>query len=304
MIALSHGLSYIDLNFAGLPRVIATAVAHHSGGVALIDPGPASTLPVLREALERGGMSMSDITAVLLTHIHLDHAGACGVLARQLPQLRIYVHENGAPHLIDPAKLLSSAARLFGDAMVRWGEVLPVPAGNLVVVKGGERVQEGGRDFDVTWTPGHASHHVSYFNRDSGIAFIGDTGGIRVRPGGGILPPSPPPDIDLEQWRSSVARIQAWGAETLFVTHFGPSAPVNAHLTEFLDRLEQSAVVAKRSLERDGDDAAREAWYIAEMRGEMRKTMGDADARACETVGGLSLSWRGLARYWRKREGR
>lgn len=304
MIALAHGLSYLDTNFAGRPRAIAAAVVHGPGGVAIIDPGPASCLPALRAALGGAGIAMADLAAVLLTHIHLDHAGACGTLVRECPRLRVYVHERGAPHLIDPAKLLSSATLLFGDAMLLWGEVRAVPAQNLVVLKGGERVREGGRDFEVAYTPGHASHHVSYFNRDSGIAFAGDTAGIRVKPGGGILPPTPPPDIDLELWRESVARVGTWGADTLFLTHFGPSAPVAAHLSAFLDRLEHCANLAKRSLAIEGDDGAREVWYTEEIGRELRKTMNEADARSCETAGRLDLSWRGLARYWRRREGR
>lgn len=304
MIPLAAGMSYVDLNFAGRPRVIAAAVLHGPGGVAIVDPGPAGSLPVLRAALERAGIALGDVTAVLLTHIHLDHAGACGTLVRELPTLKIYAHGKGTPHLIDPTRLVSSAAQLFGESMVLWGEIRPVPAENIISLQGGERVREGGRDFEVIYTPGHASHHVSYFNRDSAIAFVGDTCGIRVKPGGGILPPTPPPDIDLALWHDSVARIRTWGADTLFLTHFGPSTPVPSHLTDFLDRLEQCALLAKRSLAVEGDDTAREEWYIAEMGRELRTTMNEADARACETAGRLDLSWRGLARYWRKREGR
>ncbi len=304
MIPLTTGMSYVDLNFAGRSRVIAAAVLHGPGGVAIIDPGPAGSLPVLRAALESAGIALSEVTAVLLTHIHLDHAGACGTLVRELPTLKIYTHRKGAPHLIDPAKLVASATQLFGDSMALWGEIRPVPAENIILLEGGERVQEGGRDFEVIYTPGHASHHVSYFNRDSAIAFVGDTCGIRVKPGGGILPPTPPPDIDLELWRESVARIRAWDADTLFLTHFGPSMGAPSHLTDFLDRLEQCALLAMRSLAIEGDDNAREAWYIAEMGRLLRTTMSEADARACETAGRLDLSWRGLARYWKKREGR
>ena len=214
MITLAPGLSYLDLHFLGVPHVIATAVLHGAGGVALIDPGPSTTLPVLKAELEQAGISLSDLRALLLTHIHLDHAGATGTLVHEIPGLRVYVHERGAPHLVNPEKLIASAERLYGDDMDRlWGEVRPVPQDALIALQGGERISAGGRDLEVAYTPGHASHHVSYFNPDTGFAFVGDTAGIRRNPGGYVLPPTPPPDIDLEQWRDSLDRIGRWRPE-------------------------------------------------------------------------------------------
>src|SRR6185436_2510795 len=163
MITLASGLSYFDLEFERRPRIIATAVVHSSGGVALVDPGPSSTLPTLRATLGAAGISMRDVTTILLTHIHLDHAGATGTLVRQDPGLRVLVHEKGAPHMASPEKLMASATRLYGDAMDRlWGEMLPVPPEAMTVLRGGERISAGGRSFDVEYTPGHASHHVSF----------------------------------------------------------------------------------------------------------------------------------------------
>jgi glyoxylase-like metal-dependent hydrolase (beta-lactamase superfamily II) len=185
-----------------------------------------------------------------------------------------------------------------------WGEVLPVPAENVVVLKGGERITAGGRQLDVAYTPGHASHHVSYFNRDADMAFVGDTAGIRVAPSPHMLSPTPPPDIDLEAWRESLARIGSWRADTLFVTHFGPSGPAAAHLTEFASRLDRDAQLAKEVLAKEGTDEQREAWFMEAMRKDLRRNLSDADATAYETMGRLDLSWRGLARYWRKKENR
>ena len=304
MITLARGLSYLDLHFQGVARVIATVVAHGPGGVALIDPGPSTTLPVLRRELERAGVAMSDVTALVLTHIHLDHAGASGTLVAENPRLRVYVHEQGAPHMADPARLLASAARLYGDDMDRlWGEVRPVPATAIVALAGGERIAAGGRDLEVAYTPGHASHHVSYFSRDASIAFVGDTAGIRLTAGGYVLPPTPPPDVDLEAWAVSLRKIEQWGAETLFLTHFGPSAPVAAHLSEFADHLAIVSRLAKASLARTGSDEDREAWFTDEIRRELRRRMNDDEARAYEVAGRFDLNWRGMARYWRKRAG-
>jgi glyoxylase-like metal-dependent hydrolase (beta-lactamase superfamily II) len=302
MITLAPGLSYVDVNFLNVPGIIATAVLHGAGGVALIDPGPSSTLPALRAALQQAGIGPSDLRAILLTHIHLDHAGATGTLVRERPDLRVYVHEKGAPHMADPEKLLASATRLWGEEMDRlWGEVLPVPRAALVVLSGGERIDAAGRDLTVAYTPGHASHHVSFFNADSGVAFVGDTAGIRLGSGAFVLPPTPPPDIDIEKWRESLSVIDGWRAETLFVTHFGPHAPAGPHLTEMGDHLTLVANLVRASLAREGDDEAREAWFRDEVRRELRRRLSDPAADAYEVAGRFDLNWKGLARYWRKR---
>jgi len=302
MNVLSSGLSYLDLNFLGMPRIIATVVLHGPGGVALIDPGPSSTLPSLREALERAGIRLTDLRAILLTHIHLDHAGVTGTLVHQNPELRVYVHEKGAPHLVAPERLIASATRLWGAEMDRlWGEFRPVPEQALTILRGGERITAGGRDLDVAYTPGHASHHVSYYSADTGVAFVGDTAGIRRMEGGFVLPPTPPPDIDLEVWRESLARIGRWSPATLFVTHFGPHAPAAVHLTEMADNIGLTAGLVKASLARDGSDEDREAWFTDQLRRELRKRVGEADAQAYEVAGRFDLNWRGLARYWRKK---
>jgi glyoxylase-like metal-dependent hydrolase (beta-lactamase superfamily II) len=302
--ALASGLAYCDLEFLGVPRIIATVVFYGPGGAAIIDPGPSSTLPALRAQLAGAGIAVADVRAVLLTHIHLDHAGATGTLVQANPSLRVYVHEKGAPHLVAPEKLIASATRLYGDDMDRlWGEFRPVPQDALVVLKGGERVSAGGRDLAVAYTPGHASHHVSYFSADTGIAFVGDTAGIRLQPGSFIMPPTPPPDIDLEAWRDSLRRIADWRADTIFVTHFGPHSPVEAHLTEMGSHLDLTASLVKASLARSGSDEDREQWVAEELRRELRRRMSESDALAYEVAGRFDLSWRGLARYWRKKEG-
>jgi glyoxylase-like metal-dependent hydrolase (beta-lactamase superfamily II) len=303
MITLASGLSYLDLNFYGVKGVIATVILHGPGGAAIIDPGPSSTLPALRAGLDRAGLALADVRAVLLTHIHLDHAGATGTLVRENPALRVYVHEKGAPHMVDPEKLMASATRLWGGEMDRlWGEMRPVPAEALVTLRGGERLAAGGRDLDVAYTPGHASHHVSYFSADAGIAFVGDTAGVRLQDGRAILPPTPPPDIDLEAWRDSLARINAWHPETLFVTHFGPYAPGAAHLTEMADHLELTSGLAKASLARSGTDEERETWFTDAIRRELRRRMTESEAQTYEVAGRFDLNWRGLARYWRKKK--
>jgi glyoxylase-like metal-dependent hydrolase (beta-lactamase superfamily II) len=305
MNTLASGVSFCDLQFQGRARVIASAIVHGSGGVAIIDPGPSSTLPALKRHLSDAGMRVADVTAVLLTHIHLDHAGATGTLVRENPRLKVFVHEVGAPHMSDPGKLIASATRLYGDEMDRlWGEFAPVPREAMVSLSGGEQIVAGGRQFQVAYTPGHASHHVSYFSAETGVAFVGDTAGVMVSPGGFVLPPTPPPDIDLELWDQSLQTIEGWRPDTLLLTHFGPASPAGTHVTQLRDHLELVGRLAKRSLEQDGDDAAKEAWFSDEIRRELRRHVGDAEAESYETSARFDLNWRGLARYWRKKESR
>jgi glyoxylase-like metal-dependent hydrolase (beta-lactamase superfamily II) len=302
MIALASGISYLDLHFQGLPHVIATVVLSGPGGVVLVDPGPTSSLGTLEAGLGRAGIGIGDVTALLLTHIHLDHAGASGTLLQKNPRLKVFVHVKGAPHLIDPGKLLASATRLYGDQMDRlWGEVRPVPERALVVLHGGERLAAGGPTLDVAYTPGHASHHVSFFARDAGLAFVGDTGGVKLMPDGDILPPTPPPDVDLEAWDDGLVRIEQWGPETLFLTHFGPAANVGTHLRSLRDRLQVASTLVRASLARDATDEQREAWFVEECRRQLRQRMSDEEARIYEVAGRFDLNWRGLARYWRKK---
>ena len=299
---LAPGISYVDLMFRSTPRVVATAVIQGPRGVALLDPGPTSTLPRLQAELDKGGIKLGDVTDIVLTHIHLDHAGVTGTLVRRNPALRVFVHEKGAPHMVDPAKLLASAGRLYGDQMeTLWGEVAPVPASALTSLTGGERIEAGGRRFEVAYTPGHASHHVSYFNDETGLAFVGDTAGIKRTATGMVLAPTPPPDIDLEIWEVSLGKIEAWRPDTLFITHFGPASPYGPHLNALREHLHFTAGLVRESLARDGTDEDREAWFTERVRLELRRRMNEADAHAYEVAGRFDLNWRGLARYLRKK---
>jgi len=292
----------IDLEFLGRPYHIATALVEGPDGPVLIDPGPASTLPRLRSALAGEGIELGGLRALLLTHIHLDHAGATGVLVRENPELRVYVHERGAPHLIDPSRLLASATRLYGDRMdLLWGEVAAVPAENVVTLAGDERIDVAGRAFDVAYTPGHAVHHVSYLDRETGTAYVGDAAGIRVNALPFVLPPAPPPDIDPEAWKEALARIRAWAPERLFVTHFGPLDDVPEHLAEFETRLFAWAEAVRASLDEPGTDEERARRFVEAAGAEMRRYLPEEAARGYEESGGLEATWHGLARYWRGR---
>jgi glyoxylase-like metal-dependent hydrolase (beta-lactamase superfamily II) len=299
---LAPGVRYIDLHFRGAPHVIATAVLEGRGRVALVDPGPASTLPALRAGLARGGLSLADVDCILLTHIHLDHAGATGTIVAEHPRVQVCVHERGAPHLLDPTKLLKSATRLYGDEMdALWGPFLPVPASRVTALAGGETVEAGGRPLAVAYTPGHASHHLAWFDRESGIAFVGDVAGLRVPEHHFVLPPTPPPDIDLEAWEASVERVLAWHPHGLFLTHFGLVSTPAPHLQELLSRLRRYAEIARASLASSDDPDAQRDRFIAGVQHDLRSAVGDAAATRYTLAAPLDQCWQGLARYWKKR---
>jgi glyoxylase-like metal-dependent hydrolase (beta-lactamase superfamily II) len=299
---LAPGLSYVDLQFLGRPHAIATGVVTSAGETALVDPGPTTCLERLEEGLHAQGIRLADVTHILLTHIHLDHAGATGTIVKRHPHTRVLVHERGATHMIDPSKLLDSATRLYGSDMDRlWGEFRAVPSANVQALAGGEQVGVAGRTFEIAYTPGHASHHVSYYDASSGVAFVGDTGGICID-GGYILPPTPPPDIDLEKWEESVRRIEAWRPRTLFLTHFGPSPlPPAAHLQTLLDHLHTTSSIARRLLAEDGTDEERAVRFAEHVRRELRREMTDAQMASYGVAAPFELLFPGLARYWKKR---
>jgi glyoxylase-like metal-dependent hydrolase (beta-lactamase superfamily II) len=302
MFPIAPGISYVDLNFRRTPGVIATGVLTGLGGVTIVDPGPTSCLETLTRALAAEGIAIADVRTLLLTHIHLDHAGATGSLVQQNPDIEVYVHERGAPHLTDPSKLLDSAARLYGSQMGSlWGAVLPVPGERLKVLSGGEHITVGARTFDVEYTPGHAAHHVSFFDRASGIAWVGDTAGVRLGPSQSVVPPTPPPDIDLELWDKSLSRIRVWEPSRLFLTHFGLFDDVPKHLDDLSIGLREVAEMVRHSLEVGGGEDAQFAAFREEIGRYIRRRMSEHDAIAFETAAPLRFNWQGLARYWRKR---
>jgi glyoxylase-like metal-dependent hydrolase (beta-lactamase superfamily II) len=250
----------------------------------IVDPGPESSHRTLLDAL---GDEVP--RAILLTHIHLDHAGATGALVRRWPHAEVWVHERGARHVVDPSKLVASATRLYGDEMARlWGEIVPVPEENLRVLTGGERMD----GFRVAYTPGHASHHVSYLHEETGTAFVGDVGGVRID-GGPIVPPTPPPDIDLDAWRASLDLVAGWSPQRLAVTHFGAFDDVQRQLEAVREGLVRWGDLA-RETDTEGY-GERFAAYVREHSPDERLAASYLQAMPPETL------WPGLDRYWQQR---
>jgi glyoxylase-like metal-dependent hydrolase (beta-lactamase superfamily II) len=223
---------------------------------------------------------------ILLTHIHLDHAGAAGALAERWPDVEVWVHERGAKHMLDPSRLMASAARIYGDDMERlWGDMRPVPEDRLRVLSGGERIGP----WRVEYTPGHAWHHVSYLHEPSGTALVGDVAGCRIADGP-ILPPTPPPDIDPAAWHASLRTVAGWAPDRIAITHFGTWSDVDAHLAAMHEAIDRWGEVSRRTDEQT---------YAAAVEEEMRtKTSDPSVAEAFTHAMPPKMLWAGWARYW------
>ena len=269
----------VDVRHLGRDRVIC---AYEIDGW-IVDPGPASSVQTLLAEI-------GEPRGLLLTHIHLDHAGATGVLVRRFPEMPVYVHERGAAHLVDPSKLLASATRLYGEENMErlWGEVAPVPESNVRPLSGGETVE----GFRVAYTPGHASHHVCYLHESSGDAYVGDMAGVRIPPSEFTMPPTPPPDIDLEAWDESLDLISAWQPGRLCLTHFGAVEDVDYQLSVVRERL------------RSWGERARELGspaFCHHVTEEIRTATDPDTAESYIQAAPPEQLWAGLERYWRKR---
>ena len=297
-----HKTTILDDQWMGRPRSIGTTLLESDGHHALVDPGPGSTLDTLRKELVAHGVSVSDLDAILLTHIHLDHAGASGALVKENPRVAVYVHKLGAPHMMDPSKLLASAARLWPDNLEQlFGGAVPVPESNLRVLEGGETITLGSRKIEVAYTPGHASHHLSYFENVEGVAFVGDTTGVRIEGHAYAMPATPPPDVDLQLWDSSLALIVERKPKRLFLTHFGFSENPAAHIAEFRERLHHWMETTEKILETAKSDAQAMDFFMAAMRTEIGQNLPAEEVENYVATAGLNLSFLGLARHARKR---
>jgi glyoxylase-like metal-dependent hydrolase (beta-lactamase superfamily II) len=290
----------LDLKFQGYPKAIASYLISHPEGGALVECGPGSTLPRLQEALRSHDVQPEDITDVLLTHIHLDHAGSAGWWARQ--GARIHVHEVGAPHMIDPSKLLASAGRIYGDRMEElWGEFLPVPEDQLIPLQDGDSVQVGDLVFAAVDTPGHAYHHMAYLI--NGLCFSGDIGGVRIPTSGPrhIRIPMPPPELHLELWKESVKKLQDKNISRIAPTHFGIFDDPDWHLEKVLEEIDHASAwmfeIMPQSLEVDRlrDEFIRWTTEKSLQEGLAREVL-----EPFEKANPSGMSADGIKRYWEK----
>jgi glyoxylase-like metal-dependent hydrolase (beta-lactamase superfamily II) len=299
---LDPDLWLLDLDFQRVGGVIAAYLLTGPQGHTLLETGPGSTLDALERAVAATGARLDDVTQLLVTHIHLDHAGAAGALLRRLPHATLHLHPAGAPHMIDPSKLIASATRIYGNRMdLLWGAFEPCPAERVVILADGDEIACGGRTLSALHTPGHASHHIAFHDVDRHTVFTGDVGGVRLDAVPYVRPPTPPPDIDVGAWHASVDRLRALRPRALDLTHFGRFDDVDRHLDELMRRLDGWTAWVSAAV-RNG--ATREQMVTGlqnESNTEIVAQTGDpslVDAYELATPTGMTVD--GLTRYLRR----
>lgn len=293
----------IDLNFLNTEHVIASFLLMGDNSAAIVETGPTTCLERLTSGLKEHGVSHEDVRQVLLTHIHLDHAGASGHLAELLPNATFYVHELGQPHLADPSKLVKSAARIYGDCMNElWGETRPVPEDRIKIIGEGDEIQAADATITAHDTPGHAYHHLAYLEPGSGTLFAGDVAGIRLPGQSYVRPPTPPPEIDVDAWIKSINHIRAIAPTSLCPTHFGRYDDVERHLSELEQRLQDWLLFVQSRM--DEGDEREEISIELETKGDeemLASGAGVEETERYELAGNYEMLTDGLMRYVERR---
>jgi glyoxylase-like metal-dependent hydrolase (beta-lactamase superfamily II) len=292
-------IEIIDLEFMGTEEIIASFLLTGGNSAAIVETGPSTCIENLLRGLEDNGVAPEDVEKVLLTHIHLDHSGASGVLTDRLPNATFYVHEVGYQHLVDPSKLLKSASRIYGDRMEElWGEVRPVPKDRIVTLEGGEEIEAAGGVLAAHYTPGHAYHHLAFHEPGSGMLFAGDVGGVRMPGQSYVKPPTPPPEVDIEAWKGSIETVRKLDPGFICPTHFGCYEDVGRHLGELEQRLEDWLLIVEERMDegRSQEDIVEEL----EARGDeemLREGADPEDSERYELAANYEMLVAGLMRY-------
>src|SRR5436190_3538279 len=302
-LSTSPGTWQISLPFQGEEGIVGSYVIADKDELAVIDPGPASTADPLLSALYEAGFDPENVTHLLLTHIHLDHAGAVGTLLPHMPRAKVYVHSKGAPHIIDPTKFLASAARIYGERMHElWGDVLPVPEERVRVLHDGEVLSVVNRRLELHYTPGHASHHVIFYDVHSGELFAGDAAGVRLQGIDYVRPPTPPPDIDLEAWSQTIDKLRQLRPDVLFLAHFGPVNMPLKHLERLREKLFSWGDFVLGAM-RDGKSEDEITEMLAKHAdADLVRIAGDQRSlKRYDLTAGYQACVQGYMRYWRKK---
>ena len=303
---IESGLYLIDQQFLGVRGVIGSYLLANDSDddLTLIETGPTPTLENVLAGIRSLGYDPAAIRTVIVTHIHLDHAGAAGTLIRQLPHAKVMVHPNGAEHLIDPSRLLKSAGRIYGDDMDRlWGDVLPVPEDRVQVVEDRETVTVSGRALTAYSTPGHAGHHHAWFDAENGDLFTGDAAAVRLERVPYVRPPTVPPEFDLELWRTSIGTLRSLSPQRLHLTHFGSFDDPDWHLDDLLSRMHYwyGWVTARLQQDADEETLIRELQAFGDQ--ELVEITGsDALVYPYELATAYYMTIQGMARYYRRKQ--
>ncbi len=304
-VRIDDDLWVLDTFYQGEPGVIASYLLTGSAGLGLVDVGSAASVEQVLSGVRAAGFDPRDIQHLVLTHIHLDHAGAAGTLTRLLPHAQVYVHRIGAPHLIDPSKLLSSAERIYGDRMqTLWGNMEPVPAERLTILDDGDKLAVGDRTLHALYTPGHAIHHLAYHDEAHAAVFAGDVAGVRLEGMGFVRPPTPPPDLNLEDWNASLDRLAALDLRTLYLPHFGAAGDIPAHFAQLRKRLADWGEVLLPGIRAGKPDEALAEELAAHTDPEIARLAAsgatDDAVHRYELATNYLMSAQGYVRYYRK----
>jgi glyoxylase-like metal-dependent hydrolase (beta-lactamase superfamily II) len=300
---ISAGAWQISLPFLEEDEIIGSYLLAGENELAIIDPGPGSMLESLLASIRAAGFDPQDVTHILATHVHLDHAGATGSLVRQLPKAQVYVHSKGAPHLIDTSKVLASATRIYGDRMpLLWGEIESTPEGRLHVIEGGDILKVAGRRIEVHYTPGHAIHHVIFFDAHSGELFAGDVAGVKLPGVDYVKPPTPPPDLDLEAWSDSISLVRSLRPDILYLGHFGAVKDVAQQFGRLREKLTAWGDFVLEAMRNGKSEAEIIALLIEKTQPELQRIARDAHAlQRYEIASNYQMTVQGYMRYWRKK---
>ncbi|GAC1402970.1 MAG: MBL fold metallo-hydrolase [Ktedonobacteraceae bacterium] len=293
----------ISLPFLGEEEIIGSYLLSGGNELAIIDPGPGSTIESLLDAIRQAGFDPRDVTHLLATHVHLDHAGAVGSLIKRMPQAKVYAHSKGMPHLLDTTKVVASATRIYGDRMQQlWGEIESTPADHVKTIEEGDVLTVAGRRLEVHYTPGHAVHHVVFFDTYSGDLFAGDTAGVRLQGVDYVRPPTPPPDIDLEAWSNSIDTLKKLHPAVLYLGHFGPTRDTTQHLERLREQLNSWGDFILKAMRDSKNEQEILALLIAHTEPELQRVTDDPNAlKRYEIATNYAMTVQGYMRYWRKK---
>ena len=299
---LSPGTWQISLPFQGEPEIIGSYLLAGGNELAIIDPGPGSMLEHLLAAIREAGFDPQDVTHILATHVHLDHAGATGSLIHHTPRAQVYVHSKGAPHLLDTTKVVVSAARIFGERMYSlWGDIEPTPRERLRILEGGDTLNAAGRRLEVHYTPGHAVHHIIFFDVHSGELFAGDVAGVRLPGIDYVRPPTPPPDLDLEAWSESMQLVKSLRPDVLYIAHFGAVRNASQHFERLHEKLYAWGDFVLAAMRGGKNEAEITSMLIEKTQPELARVAQDPHALVrYEIATNYPMTVQGYMRYWKK----
>jgi glyoxylase-like metal-dependent hydrolase (beta-lactamase superfamily II) len=300
---ISSGAWQISHPFLGENEIIGSYLLAGRNELAIIDPGPGSMVESLLTSIQAVGFDPQEVTHILATHVHLDHAGAAGTLVRQLPRAQVYVHGKGAPHLLDTAKVVASASRIFGEGMkLLWGEIESTPQERLSIIEGGDILNIAGRRLEVHYTPGHAVHHVIFFDAHSGELFAGDVAGVKLQDVDYVRPPTPPPDLDLEAWSNSINLVKSLRPDVLYIGHFGAIKNIPEHFDLLREKLNSWGDFVLGAMRDGKDEAEITAMLIEHTKSELLRAAHDPHAiERYEIATNYPMTVQGYMRYWRNK---